>query len=195
MINSKPTTLYLVRHAEYANPRGILPGRLPVSLSEQGVEQAKKLKEYFSDKKIDHIYSSAVLRCRETSEIIADGRVEISYDKRLLETFSAYQGYWKSDFDNLFSHEQELGGETREQIQERIVDFFQDLNIKSCRKFIICSHGDPLYFLHQQLIGNTSSLSHEEHEEYPSKASVRIIEISSEGITTVRPLIHNKDLR
>jgi len=30
MKSKNATTLYLVRHCEYANPRNILPGRLPV---------------------------------------------------------------------------------------------------------------------------------------------------------------------
>jgi broad specificity phosphatase PhoE len=86
--------MYLLRHCDYDNPRTILPGRLPVELSEQGKRRAQELQQFFADKEIAAIYSSAVLRCRQTVEIIADKKIPIFYDARLLETLSAYQGYW-----------------------------------------------------------------------------------------------------
>ena len=91
------STIYLVRHCEYENPRGILPGRLPLELSSTGLKQAHAMKEFFLDKQIELIYSSAVVRCKQTSQIISDNKIPINYDKRLLEIFSAYQGYWDPD--------------------------------------------------------------------------------------------------
>ncbi|MBL7159755.1 histidine phosphatase family protein, partial [Candidatus Microgenomates bacterium] len=47
------TTIYLVRHCEYENPRRVVPGRLPgFPLSAEGKENAKLLANYFKDKKI-----------------------------------------------------------------------------------------------------------------------------------------------
>jgi broad specificity phosphatase PhoE len=42
--------IYLLRHCEYENPRNILPGRLPLELSEVGIEKAEKLKKFFAGK-------------------------------------------------------------------------------------------------------------------------------------------------
>jgi broad specificity phosphatase PhoE len=144
----------------YDNPRSIYPGRLPVQLSEEGMEQAERLRKYFADKDIQKIYSSAVLRCKQTSETIADKKIPIQFDKRLLETFSAYQGFWGADFgtpegwDEFYAHQAELGGEVYEDVQKRILDFFHDVIQGPEERLIICSHGDPLQFLYLALKGD-----------------------------------------
>lgn len=97
-------SIYLLRHCAYSNPLNILPGRLPVELSQEGRENALRLKEYFADKNIKQIYSSAVKRCKQTAEIIADHNIPLTFDQRLLETFSAYQGYWESNANNTWDH-------------------------------------------------------------------------------------------
>lgn len=121
------SSIYLLRHCDYSNPRNILPGRLPLELSEKGKEQAEKLKNHFIDKHIGKIYSSAVLRCKQTSEIIAAGSIPIIFDQRILETFSAYQGYWEENWHgtgwHLFSHKKELGGEGLVDLQKRMQIF------------------------------------------------------------------------
>ena len=147
-------SIYLLRHCDYDNPRQILPGRLPVELSVVGRQKAKELQEFFAKEKISKIYSSAVLRCRQTVEIVANGQIPIVYDPRLLETLSAYQGYWIRDsWQNFFAHQSELGGEGILDIQKRMVDFYQDLLAKLSKdeNIIICSHGDPLQVLYAHL--------------------------------------------
>ncbi len=145
-------SIYLLRHCDYANPRNILPGRLPLELSEKGNVQAQQLKHYFRDKKIGKIYSSAVLRCRQTAEIISDSVIPIIFDQRILETFSAYQGYWDENRHSkgwhAFSHKKELGGEGLVDIQKRMVDFWEEINKDVQENCIICSHGDPLQTLY-----------------------------------------------
>lgn len=143
--------IYLIRHAEYDDSRHILPGRLPVELTDHGKEQAKKLQEYFVDKKIEKIFSSQVERCKQTSEIISDGKIPIIYDKRLLEVLFAYQGYWIKD-DNLpYWMRDTLGGESVVKVQNRMVDFWKNINFEENKNYIVCSHGDPLYFLYAYL--------------------------------------------
>ncbi|MDA1079122.1 MAG: histidine phosphatase family protein [bacterium] len=190
------TTLYLVRHCEYANPRKILPGRLPVPLSEQGITQAERLRDYFASKKVDAIYSSSVLRCKQTSQAIAGDKVEIIFDKRLLETHSAYQGYWEEDWSHFFAHTDELGGETNQDIQDRIVDFYESLDRSSGKSYIICSHGDPLFFLYQ-FLDKQPLLGRDEldvMEDYQSKGSVRRVEIFVDGEVKIETVVANEDL-
>ena len=91
--------IYLLRHCEYEAIPPILPGRLPVQLSLRGIERAKRLSRFFKSKNIKKLYSSAVLRCKQTAEIISDGIIPVTYDKDLLETLSAYQGYWEPNWD------------------------------------------------------------------------------------------------
>ncbi len=148
-------TIYLLRHCDYANPRNILPGRLPVPLSPKGINQAERLQTFFADKSISTIYSSAVERCRQTSEIISNQTIPIVYDKRLLETFSAYQGYWgenqHEDGYHFYSHIAELGGETLSDLQNRMSNFWDEKLSHITGNVIICSHGDPLQVLYAHI--------------------------------------------
>lgn len=145
------TIIYLLRHTEYDNPRRILPGRLPVELSEKGIDQAKKLRDYFADKKIEKIYSSEVLRCKQTAEIISDGKIPIEFDKRLVEVLNAYQGYWTEDASYAYWMRKSLGGELNIDVQNRMVDFWKTIKLEDGKNYIVCSHGDPIYFLMQHI--------------------------------------------
>lgn len=148
-------TIYLVRHCEYANPDNIYPGRLPLPLSEIGRKRAEKLREYFLDKNISKIYSSSVIRCKETTAVISQGLIPVEYDVRLVETLSAYQGYkvtgdlggdeiWKE----YHSHRKELGGEGYMDIYNRAVSFFKEVAAKDEGNIIVSSHDDVLYTIY-----------------------------------------------
>lgn len=192
------TKLYLVRHATYDNPRNIMPGRLPVSLSAKGIEEAKKLSNYFADKNIDRIFSSAVLRCKQTSEIISDNNIPIEFDKRLLETFSAFQGYWKVDWEQFWTHRHELGGESHSDIYKRVGDFIESTKWEDGKNYIICSHGDPLYFL-KQYLNNENHLPEIEHgfitpTDYQSKGSIREVTLKEGKWKVQDHILENKDL-
>ena len=148
------TTRYLLRHCQYANPRNIIVGRLPVVLSAEGEIEAVRLRNYFADKQIQRIYSSAVERCKQTAVVVADGKNDLIHDQRILEGFSAFQGYWAGEqtppWVDYYSHRNELGGESVSEIQNRMVDFWHSLN-DVAENLIICSHGDPLYTLYAYL--------------------------------------------
>lgn len=143
--------IYLLRHCEYDNPRHILPGRLPVELSEIGGKQAEKLRDFFAEKNIIKIFSSPVLRCKQTAEIIANGKIPIEFDRHLAEVITAYQGYWVENYDLYYTMREALGGELNIDVQNRIVDFWKNTKFESGKNYLICSHGDPLYFLYQYL--------------------------------------------
>lgn len=146
-------TRYLLRHCQYANPRNIIVGRLPVVLSPEGEIEAARLRDYFADKAIGRIYSSAVERCKQTATIVADNKTEIIYDQRILESFSAYQGYWvdrEPPWFDYYSHTNELGGENIGEVQQRMINFWQSIS-EVTDDLIICSHGDPLFSLYAYL--------------------------------------------
>lgn len=165
-------TIYLLRHCEYDNPRDILPGRLPVPLSTQGLARAKELQAFFATQHIDRIYSSAVLRCRQTAEIIANEQIPVSFDQRLLETLSAYQGYWvREEWEHFFTHQPDLGGETLADIRHRMVEFYQAVLVAlpDQATVLVCSHGDPLQQLYtavKQLAAPENATHYPETLEY-----------------------------
>ncbi|MBU1967153.1 histidine phosphatase family protein [Patescibacteria group bacterium] len=190
-------TFYLVRHAQYSNPRNILVGRLPVELSEEGKEEANKLALFFVDKNIEKIYSSPVLRCKQTSKIISNKKFPIEYDLRLAETFSAYQGYWELDWAHFYKHHSKLGGELATDVQKRVVDFYDEINNKNKGDVIICSHGDSLYLLYAHLLKlptpDIKEIYKLPDQEYQPKASIRPIFFDKDKIS-VKPLIEITDL-
>lgn len=185
-------TFYLVRHAQYSNPLNILVGRLPVELSSEGVAEANKLSIFFADKQIDKIYSSSVMRCKQTSEIISANKITIKYDLRIAETFSAYQGYWNVDWNHFFKHVEDLGGEKPQDIQDRIVNFWNEVKNDSYENIIICSHGDPLYLLYAKLADiptpDTKGIYNIPDDEYQPKASIRKVTIE-DGKILIHPII------
>ncbi|MBP7700584.1 histidine phosphatase family protein [Candidatus Woesebacteria bacterium] len=192
--------IYLVRHAQYSNPRNILVGRLPVELSQEGKQEASDLADYFSDKEIFKIYSSSVLRCKQTSEIISKNQIEIKYDTRILETFSAMQGYWEFDWLHFFNNIDTLGGETPEDISKRMLDFWDDIiSSENDKNIIICSHGDPLYVLYAHLadiaLPSIKGLYEIPKVDYQEKASVRTIEIDNFGKLFIKPTLTINNIR
>jgi broad specificity phosphatase PhoE len=186
--------IYLLRHAEYDNPRHILPGRLPVELSEKGKKQAEKLRDYFANRKIEKIYSSPVLRCKQTAEIISNGKIPIEFDKRLTEVLSSYQGYWIEDWSYYCGSREIYGGETNIDVQKRMVDFLEKTPFENGKEYIVCSHADPIYFLIQYLrkekILPEIKIGEDIHvpPDYPTFGSISAIE-KENGIWMIRGIL------
>src|SRR3989304_7100135 len=81
--------IYLVRHTKFHNPDHLFPFPLPFHLSESGREHAKRIANWFFEKKFLNlpISVSPIARTIQTAEIIAakiNSMVEI--DSRLIET-------------------------------------------------------------------------------------------------------------
>ena len=63
--------IWLVRHgASESNDKKIFSKSLP--LTSKGISQAEWLRSYFSDKQIQHLYTSSLDRAKHTADIIAD---------------------------------------------------------------------------------------------------------------------------
>ncbi|HMM43059.1 MAG TPA: histidine phosphatase family protein, partial [Thermomicrobiales bacterium] len=66
------TTILFVRHTEVENPDGLLYGRLPgFRLSDAGRRHAERVAGAIAGRDIAAIYSSPLLRARQTAAIIA----------------------------------------------------------------------------------------------------------------------------
>ncbi len=81
-------SVYLARHGQTAyNLERRFQGQLPVPLDETGRQQAQDLAERAAARELAALWSSPLLRARETAEIVA-ARVglEIRQDARLMET-------------------------------------------------------------------------------------------------------------
>lgn len=124
--------LIITRHGETEeNVAGILMGHLPGVLSDNGINQAKKLALRLKDEKIDFIYSSDSARASDTAKEVAKyhKNTPIEFTKELRErNLGEFQGKKKSDlgWDNnsfMATHVEPKNGETMENLRLRAKRF------------------------------------------------------------------------
>lgn len=165
------TTIYLVRHGEYKNPQQINPSRLKgFSLSRKGRLQIREDASYFIDKDIEIIYSSPILRTKQTAQILNKIlKIPIIFSKSIIETFTPTQGkslsYLKEieiygDSFNVPYYIQKKG-ETIEHVYKRMKILLRQILIQHKDKnVIIVSHGDPIMVLTLLESGNLIDKQH-----------------------------------
>jgi len=146
-----------LRHGEAENNRiGVLsswPEKKKYSLTLKGVKEIEKLIPWFKKKKIDLIFSSDLLRTKETAQIIAGALgKKIIYDKRLREhDFGVYNGRTHEDWHSLFGNKMDQyvvkpsGGENLKDVQKRIINFLKEADKKyEGKTILIVSHANPI---------------------------------------------------
>jgi alpha-ribazole phosphatase len=157
----------LIRHGETDfNRKQKFMGRSDVPLNETGKKQASNIKLLIQKENISKIYSSDLLRCRETAEIIEPDKI-ISYHKELREmNFGIFEGLTYDDIKK--DHQIEIhkwkndsinyripGGESLSDMSDRVLNFFQKLVNEYKEKTIIISHsGSIRIILAHYIVGN-----------------------------------------
>ncbi len=87
--------IFIVRHGQTdTNRKGLLQGRSDLSLNEAGRAQAEETARKLADRGVvfDRVFSSPLVRARQTAEILAPG-VPVTADPRLIEMdLGPYEG-------------------------------------------------------------------------------------------------------
>lgn len=157
----KKTTIYILRHGDVANPKNILYGRLPrFPLSSKGQKKIREVVQQFKNRKIRHLYTSPMLRTRQTGLILANelrltskttsliNEVKLIHAGMPLEIFKVkYQ-------QNLYSHANVARGqESVEAIASRMLKFLEIVKKRhSGEKILVVSHGDPILILKAKVL-------------------------------------------
>lgn len=144
--------LIITRHGEtIENQKEIIQGHLPGKLSENGIEQSKKLALRLKDEKIDYIYASDLARAKDTvKEIIKfHPKIQINFVKELRErNLGEFEGKTKKELGmtgEMWSlvTVNPKNGESREELFIRAEKFFDEVLKKHPNETIlfVCHNG------------------------------------------------------
>jgi broad specificity phosphatase PhoE len=144
--------IYLARHGQTDwNVERRMMGQTDIPLNEFGRTQAQTLGKKISGLKIDHIFSSDLLRTKETAEIVNKFiNVDISLDKRLREiNYGNIIGKVITEvsdecWNQFNAHPEQMNAESIEDVYNRIKDFFEDLAKRNLTNVLIVTHGGPM---------------------------------------------------
>jgi len=150
------TTIYFVRHGKVYNPADILYGRLPYfGLAEEGKKQIDQTAHYLKTQHIDLLYSSPMLRAKQTAAIIQKtlDLPKIHFSKHLLEILTSLQGTSFTtiralNYDVFAGPNKKIKGETIYEVYNR-VEKFVDTMIKQHpgKNIVAVTHGDLMMLL------------------------------------------------
>jgi len=157
---------YILRHGEStANRKKIIscwPEIIPSPLTKKGRGQIKIAAKKLKNKKIDLIFSSDLLRTRQTAEIVGkELKIKSRYDKRLREyNVGIFNGKTIEEFKKFLP----IGikrfkikppkGETYIDIRKRMYNFLKEADKKySDKNILIISHQLPLTLLEGKVKG------------------------------------------
>lgn len=147
--------IYLVRHGETDwNKDGRFRGREDLVLNERGLKQAEALASFFEPRKISAVYSSPLLRARQTAEAIAgrkgllvqieEGFIDVNYGEwqglkleEIEENFpSVYRQWLKNPVEVTFP-----GGDSVRSVTERTAETLLNLANEHLRdEIVIVAH-------------------------------------------------------
>ena len=146
--------IYLIRHGDVFNPKGLIYGRLPgFKLSETGIKEAKEAGRYLDSlgAKPEIIVTSPLLRTVQTAKIIQTffPDVKIIKEKKIVEGDIGWQGIVKKDLIRKKIWDQYLSapssittGERFSGVQKRVAEWIKEFAKKPYEQAIVVSHQD-----------------------------------------------------
>lgn len=162
------TRLLLARHGQTDwNQQGRYQGHEDPPLNNIGREQAATLASLVSDRAIAAVYSSDLIRARDTARIIAARLgVEAREDRRLREIgLGDWEGMYIDDIVKQYPEEWSMrstdplnarppGGETLAELADRVRSFADEVSWRyPCAMLMIVSHGLAIATLYCQANG------------------------------------------
>jgi len=147
------TTLYFVRHTEVHNPRDLFYGRLPrFRISTRGREQADRVADYLAEDPITMVYTSPMLRARQTAQAIAARHpgVPLRRNALITEIGTGWQGIHNPHVPKgtSFFIDQWPGDETVADVIARMSGMVRLVLRRHAGQQVVCvSHADPIAIL------------------------------------------------
>lgn len=139
------------------------------ALLEKGIKEAQLAGEALKEKNIDLIFSSDILRTKQTVKIVAElinyDLEKVVYDVRLRDVnWGIFGGKSEEEawayYNNNMMNKFELSvpqGESWNQCRERVVEVLKEIeNNFTNKNILIVSHGDPLWLLEGYIKGKSN---------------------------------------
>lgn len=162
--NNNYCTFYIVRHGETDwNKEGRYQGHSGVPLNETGRQQAGETREKLKHIHFDAIFSSDLLRAKETAEILAiernlavqtsallrernQGNLEGRYGKEVKKEFKKeFEKLEKLSTEEQWKHKRNQQYESNEELVSRVIRFLRETAVAYPGKTIlITTHGGPI---------------------------------------------------
>lgn len=150
--------IYVLRHGTTElNKQKNLNGQIDEGLAPEGIEIAKKTK---LPKTITHIYSSPMLRTRQTTAIVAQPQTKITFVDAIREvnmgTLAGKSWHLMANGQELKTKHRsiqydyhDIGGESAADVKARIIAFLKEINNKhQDYEVMLVSHGGIIRVLH-----------------------------------------------
>ncbi|NNC94385.1 MAG: histidine phosphatase family protein [Chitinophagales bacterium] len=164
--------LYIIRHGQTDyNLKGIVQGRgVDAPLNETGRKQAGAFYEKYGSINFDILYTSTLIRTKQTVKQIIEGGIRYEERPHIDEiSWGIYEGlrsspdmkldYFKivnSWIEGDLNHRTE-GGESPLDVQERLVPFIDELKSEDFSKALICTHGRTMRIMLCTMLGKDLS--------------------------------------
>lgn len=161
--------IYIIRHGKTDwNVEGRYAGRMNIPLNENGIEQARKLKEKFKNIKIGIVITSPLIRAIQTADEIVNNEKIIDY--RITERSNGeLEGKLKSeiiekiDFNN--SNDKKYNIESIDEFRKRIYDFLDEIKEKyKGKNVLIVTHAGVCLYIREYFEGKPSSGNYSEYK-------------------------------
>ncbi len=142
-------TIYLIRHAQPDFPHGqalCLGQKLDLPLSQEGLEQARALGGHFAPLPVEAVYTSPLLRARQTAQPIAGTRAPLVVLDSLIELDGGeWDGLPFEEIRRRYPRESRPltppGGESDESGLARALAALEEIDASTERCAVIVAHG------------------------------------------------------
>lgn len=165
--------IFLIRHGETTDNRDqIFSGKRDVDLTEEGIEEAKRIGEEIKDEKITKAYQSSQIRSQHTLELALDGyhpNVQIFTDDRIRERdYGDLTGKSKAELEKSDPQNYKLwhrsydvpppNGESIKDVEIRVMEFLNEVipTFKPDDIILISAHGNSLRPMRKYFEGLTN---------------------------------------
>lgn len=142
-------SIYYVRHGQTDwNKLGYLQGQSDIPLNEEGIKQARQVRDALKQVHIDKIICSPLDRTRQTAAIINENHgLTIDKDERIKERyFGEVEGAHRNEivFEDFWKWEKPVlyGMESIEELFQRVYSFLDDLMDEAINQnILVVAHG------------------------------------------------------